>query len=351
MLHARDGVIEIRCETHDDFTVYLADGGMEIVSVRYRDAGRGRWTLASLKSDRVLEKLFGNWLRLGERPRCRLVTNCALGPDARKFKNCCEQGASRERLDHAISLRASLTAETEQIDRFLDVLVIESREVGRDNVEAVEARHLAPELRLLHLADIYDPRYFSAIVDAVARANRAVGVIDGAATDVSESARRRRQSDARSFDRAKVIGVLLDVGRGGEPLMASGTDSRRVATKLVRKLEAGGVPPTTVEAAQMLRAAWTDLESRWRAEVPGGDAEWNDLRARVLHIVSKAERSIDRSGQYGVEMLAEIERILTLDALGRLPAMQVSRLSLLGLVYEMSDECLIYFSPREAVAT
>lgn len=349
LLRALDGVSQVQCETHEDFTVVFIDGSKEIVSVRYRDGGRGSWTVPRLVGDGVLQKLFQKWLRMDERPRCRLVTNGALDPTAKRFRDCCNGGDDDARMGWAIRLREAMSAGSEQVERFLRVLTVESRQVVRENVEVVEAQHLAPELKILNLAEVNDPRYFRSIVGVVAAASRAVDPVDSSATDVSRAARDRRRDTARTIDRAKVIGALLDVTQGGEPLLNQPEAIERPATMLVRKLEAGGIPPTTIEGAQLLRASWTDHESRWRAEVPGGDAEWSDLRTRVVHSVASAERTVDRSGAYGVAMLRAVEESLTLGALGRMPAMQLSDLLLLGLAYELTDECLIYWSPKAAV--
>jgi len=112
------------------------------------------------------------------------------------------------------------------------------------------------------------------VVALVAAANRAVDPVDLDAVDLSLAARRARRDDARSIDRTKIVGALLDVMGGTEPKLGGTAPSAHADTRLVVKLEVGGVPPTTVQSAQLLRAAWSDHEARWRANVPGGDTEY-----------------------------------------------------------------------------
>jgi hypothetical protein len=120
---------------------------------------------------------------------------------------------------------------------------------------------------------------------------------------------------------------------------------------MVRKLEAGGIGPTNVENAKQLRADWTDYETRWRREVPGSDPEWLNLRARVLDAAAQAELDIDTAETYGEAMLRALNTRLQDERLQGLTGFPMDDRLLLGLAFQLTDECRVWWSrDREGVA-
>lgn len=344
-------VTKVLCETHEDFAIVYSDGASELVSVKHREGST--WTVAALCSEGVLGGLLDRWQRLGEEPRCRFMTNgdWASGTDnAAGLAGCCPDGDSAVRLGWADRLAPRLGAGSDVVNRLLSTLTFDKRP-GREHIVPVEAVHLRAPLRDLQIPDVYTDRYFTAIAERIARASRTVGRIDLEPEDLRLKTRIRRKLAARTIDRSIVIGVLLDTMKALSGPLLGGEGDISPSTRLVRKLEAGGVPPTSVENAKRLRAAWTDHETRWRTEVPGSDAEWSDLRARILDEAARAERAVDHTGPYGTAMLNTLDDRLRSDDLTWASAFAVDDRLLLGLAFQLTDECWVWWSPRDEVIT
>lgn len=120
---------------------------------------------------------------------------------------------------------------------------------------------------------------------------------------------------------------------------------------MVRKLEAGGIGPTNVENAKQLRADWTDHVTRWRREVPGSDHEWLDLRTRVFATAAEAELEIETVDVYGEAMLRAVSRHLEDEQLQGLVGFPLDDKLLLGLVFQLTDECRVWWSRDRTAIT
>jgi len=119
-------------------------------------------------------------------------------------------------------------------------------------------------------------------------------------------------------------------------------------TSLVRKLEAGQVGPTAVRAAQRLRAAWYDLEARWRG-LPGGGEEFGDLRIRAQALAAEVESEVASQVGYGARMHSRLaQRLAGGELVSQAPVMLDKEL-LLGLIFQLTDECEVWWSPPSTV--
>ena len=68
----------IVCEWHEDWVVMSQDE-VELVSAKHRDPSAGAYTtIPRLVDEGGLAHLFSRWAALGEKPICRLVTQCHL---------------------------------------------------------------------------------------------------------------------------------------------------------------------------------------------------------------------------------------------------------------------------------
>ena len=168
-----------------------------------------------------------------------------------------------------------------------------------------------------------------------------VGRLD---TDTAVAALIRSRLVTRSMVRAAVVGAIA---QGGLALAPSGAIASR--SVLVRKLERGGIGPTGIRSAQRLRAVWSEHEARFRADLPGANREMEDLRTRVLDAVSSAEDRVlsqPRNDPYGPELMTQVRDSLHVDRFGRTPIFPIEDSHLLGLVYQLTDECEVWWSPE-----
>jgi hypothetical protein len=106
---------------------------------------------------------------------------------------------------------------------------------------------------------------------------------------------------------------------------------------------------TGISSAKRLRAIWSELEARYRSDLPGSNSEIEDLRTRVLDLVSAAEAQVLRNGRtepYGAEMMTHVRDLVRVHGLGRTPILPIDDRHLLGLVYQLTDECEVWWSER-----
>jgi hypothetical protein len=166
----------------------------------------------------------------------------------------------------------------------------------------------------------------------------------------SNEARAEERIGRRAIDVTRLLAILVEPEIPAAQVQLSFDDPPpREGSTLERKLSLGGFGPTTIEAARTLRANWEALETRWRADVPGGDPTFDDLRARALAVAAKAERVTMTAAGYGLAMHSDLEAKLTVDALERRPPFAISDDLLLGLAYELTDECRIWWSPQQPI--
>ena len=102
-------------------------------------------------------------------------------------------------------------------------------------------------------------------------------------------------------------------------------------------------------SSQRLRGTWLAAWAELRTGLPGDAAELADLKTRVLQIASQVEGSVRTDQPYGAAMNTRLAEALRPDALGRRLPMALDPLHLLGLAYELCDECQIWFSDPQLV--
>ena len=155
----------------------------------------------------------------------------------------------------------------------------------------------------------------------------------------SPTVRAQERIGRRAIDRERLQEVLLEPAIPAPHTQLSFDDaSIGDGSTLERKLVLGGFGQTTINAARLLRANWEAAETRWRADVPGGDPQFADLRGRVLAVAAKAERATMGKDTYGRAMHARIEKAVTVDTLHQRPSFTLDDDLLLGLVYELTNE-------------
>jgi hypothetical protein len=338
---AQDGVTAVVCELQEDFVVFYEDGAPELVSVKHREGSRGAWRFHALCAEGGVSHLFNRAL--------------ATGPsEAAEFAKACHSRIPAQLEPWLAPLEAETTSnDREQLIHFAINLSIEADLPGKSHIGAVNLRDLVePALKRLGLDPGEAPAVYERLVDAIATANRdAIGdpvdmitvIGNPRSLDSLSSADRRVQR--RMLDNAKVRALLLPK-RSVEPSLVT---SELPATtpppsRLKKKLRKGGLGPTAIDAAVELRAGWYGFESIRRNNIPGGDPAFDELRIRVQELVGLSESRMDRAGPYGAKMHLDVRDTVTTNSLTKSPPFPLDDQLLQGLVFQMTDECKVWWS-------
>lgn len=246
----------------------------------------------------------------------------------------------------------------EEVRAFLACFSVDEPTGAREHIAAINLQDLVrPALELAKISSLAAELAYERVIALIARCNRDEPV-DATAmlrylADPARASTRVRAEDRlgrRVIDRERLYEVLFEPAVPAPHAQLSFDDApHHEESTLERKLVLGGFGPTTINAAQLLRANWEALETRWRADVPGGDPAFADLRARALVAAGRAERATKSSPPYGVAMHDRLERDFKVDALSQRPAFALDDEHLLGLLYELTDECSVWWSPKQAL--
>ena len=343
------------CETHEDIFV-LHSHGPELVSVKHRELSQGPWSVRQLLAE-ALGHLAERWLATDRRPRCRVMTNHGLRPgeaDAAGLRDACASGATDQIQPWARRLAEPLALVEEDALEMLRGLTLQCDLPHRDHIAAIFRVHqLRPVMRRLGLPLDADEVAYWRLLALIANASmdrsrapeallEAMLVEDGAR---AISVLRRRISQ-RTITAEAVASCLRGLPSTAPHLV--GMHAPPPATQMVRKLEAGQVGPTAVRAAQRLRAAWYDLEARWRG-LPGGGEEFGELRIRAQSLAGEVESEVGSDVPYGARMHTRLAQRLAEGELASEAPFLLDKELLLGLIFQLTDECEVWWSPPSAV--
>lgn len=354
-----DGSIRaVVCEWHEDHLVVHRDGTCELVSVKHRELSQGPWTIRLLVTEGGLAHLFERWSDTGKRCRCHLATNGGLRKgEPQDLAAACAARDETELRRLAAKLWRDLGAkdETEAV-AFLMSLTIEAGLPGRRDITAANLHsYVRPALKAAGFNDAVAEAVYELVVQAIEVASRdrigSTHILLGYIADpdrLREDVARHRVVDSRTITAEHVRLAVANADAAGRRLLAPRTVGR--SSNLVRKLERGGIGPTHVESAQRLRAAWSEFEALYRSDLPGGDDLIEDLRSRVQARAAEAEDQAltnhDDPESYGIAMYEAVKRCVRADAVGGPRTLPVDDLLLEGLVYQLTDECPVWWSPR-----
>lgn len=348
-------VLAVVCETHEDFVV-LHTHGPELVSVKHRELSQQPWSLRELV-DGALGHLVRRWLATGQRARCRLMTNHGLRPgdeEAGGLDEACIAGSDAGLREWAARLAGLLGVTPEEALSFLGGLTLETRLPGRDHIADIFRVHkLRPILKRLGLAADVDVVAYGRVLREIADRSADQTWNSHALLEamVEPDGRRaaavlRRRIAQRTIGPSDVAACLRGLPTGR--LRLGTAEEVPAPTRLVQKLEAGQVGPTAVRSAQRLRADWYELEARWRG-LPGGGEEFADLRARARVVAARIESEVMGDDAYGRAMHARLTDRLAEGELVSYAPFTLDRDLLLGLIYQLTDECEVWWSPENAL--
>ncbi|MFY1650988.1 hypothetical protein ACN27J_08830 [Solwaraspora sp. WMMB762] len=146
----------------------------------------------------------------------------------------------------------------------------------------------------------------------------------------------------RMITKARFLRRLQD---SGIPITNDAIDEQNASgTAMSRKLRAGMLGPTVVSAAPRLRRRWYEVEASFRPDVPSPVAdEVGRIRAEILHHALVAEtRTRKAEASYGTQMHMELSQFISAADLS--PRIPVGLPELMGCVYQLTDECKIWWS-------
>lgn len=347
------GSIElVVCETHEDATVVYEDATVELVSVRHCDDQT--LPLPALRD--AVVGLFRRWQRTGRIARCRLMSNgkpVAGREKAQGLIDCCHNGDPAPWVDRVRTWTYS--DDSDEIANFLLGFSVDEPTGAREHIVAINCQSVVtPALESVGLVHLDATTAYHRVVRLVERCNRDEPVNRTAMLDyladpnrASATSNHARRIGRRAIDRTRLRGVLLEPLVPEPIVQLSFDDQPEEDSTLARKLELGGFGPTTVNAARLLRANWEATETRWRSGAPGGDPLFSDLRMRALAAAAHAERLTMGPNAYGPAMHEQLEQTFTTANLDRKPPFELDDQLLLGLVYELTDECRVWWSPQQ----
>ncbi|MER6602718.1 dsDNA nuclease domain-containing protein [Streptomyces parvus] len=385
----QDAIDFIVCEWHEDFVVAFTDGSVELVSVKHREENQGTWTLVKLCKSGGLTHLFDRWCacECAANVRLRLATNAAMSPakdNADLLTRMCGPGPeitdglsamvdtiARQMLKVRWEEPYDNVPETpkvpladiqipagfaDKVRQFLTVLEISCDPPQRAYITDVNIQSLlVPAVEQLQLAHVDTEATYRNIVDRIERANRdesdrgqlAAYIADPSRVRYSTQMQQRigRRSITRDVLRAEMAyasAQLAAFPRGPVPLVAPG------GAKLNRKLLRGLVPSDEAAFAERLRSAWYATWSERRSGLAGDDTDLLNLSTDVLEVVFECKRHARSQTQdgsaYGSTMNDLLTQRLKVGGLSTPPPFLVKNQHLLGLAYQLCDECLFYFS-------
>jgi hypothetical protein len=342
-------VARIVCETHEDALVIFADGTVELVSCKARDNSKP-YTLATLRSDGGLLRLFDSWMRTGRTCRSHLMTEGAFAQDARKLVEDCESRQTERVGPRGADLAPFFSTDAATATEFLmGFRVTDSGTLGpRSHTGRINASRLRAWLRANSLSVALDEQCYSLLRDKVAECCRAAmsDPLEGT-TLLEASTRPESASDtAKIANRtltAQSVNACMRDAPTGQPLLTGNPDGLD-HTRMAAKLQRGDVPSQVIAAAKYLRASWYEYESALSLRAPATEPGLTDVRARTLLAVGDATAKLDLKEPYGQRMYLAIRDAVKVAALGELPVLGLSDELLLGLVFQATDECELFWS-------
>lgn len=353
-------VIAVVCEEHEDFVVFYEGDEPELVSVKHREPSQGPWTISALCTGGV-GHLFDRWLGVGGRARCRLMTNAGLSPAPREagaFAEACHSRSDEEISPWLPDLQRRLAAaegDEVSVRTFAKSLSIESGLPSKSHLAAVNLRDLMiPALEALGLASTVAQHHYERLLVEIASANRdatgdPIDLVEYAADPhrLDRALAVDRRLGRRTITRERARRALAAPALGEVQLGGADLDGDvPTPSRLRQKLSRGGLGPTGIDTAMRLRASWYAFEAAHRMNIPGGDPVFDDLRLRVQELVAACEARIDRSANYAPEMYLDVRESVTTSALKKQTPFPLDDKLLQGLVFQLTDECTVWWSER-----
>lgn len=379
-------VVRVVCEVHADYVVERLSGS-ELVSCKHREQHRGPWKLTEICNSGGIAKLFSRWLDTGAE-LCRLMTNASLAPGAGEsadvFAAC---GATTEANEANLNERATLLAQgllaaartdpdkpsrvpgipnslkpargkradcpddfLALVIEFMAILAIRPELPSRELIETYHAEELARTTLENCGLPTHDVRgVYMRLVETIGTTNRQMGLTGEYSDWLTNPKKGLKKGSQRALVQARTIGPeqvrsLMTSRPVTAPLRRHATTGQ---DRLRAKLRAGGSDPNSINAACLLQEAW---QAEWASASTGlpGDTERRDnLETRILLAAGRAALRAKRSSdKWADEIWESVEKDLENGMLDAHGADEFTVLHLLGLMFDLSARCQVWFSPE-----
>ncbi|WP_310962421.1 hypothetical protein [Nocardioides terrisoli] len=361
--------VELICEHHEDWALLLGDDA-DIVSAKHLEREFGTYsTLKQVLDDGGVLHLFDRWVALKQSPTCRVMTTPSLSGDARQLEKACEHFAGQQgnlefgefegiltKLAAEIVRRRTVKAKSadpkseivfvpesaETLAAFLRVLrFTHSRPFRDDLAYSAGDRYAMPVAVALGHAEAADA-IWEALMNVVRERMRAAGPEPRAALPLVLGARDEPGFEKRMLTLADVetiVGVAVANPSGYRRL-----PKKVLTSKVAVKMSAGGCSDTAIARAESLRL---QFRSHWRT-VNSGPSKVTARRnvENALHRIADEEAAAVSGGPqpWGQRLWSAVQ--VRIDAFeGNAKAHGLDSNLLLGGVAELSNKCLVWFSP------
>lgn len=357
---AGEAIERVICEWHEDYVVSTPNARTQLISVKHLEETQPRWTVRGLCFEGGVAHLFKRWRAAGQRVTCLLQTNSgmrAASNEPADLKRCCAAGDTEGLERWATILRPHIaescnshTLTILEVRTFLGILRIEDALPGRQDIEARNLQEYVPKaLAGLNIPATRHRTMYHRLVDEVIRASSGAGQEDVLATladptRLDADSLLRGRVAAKTLDRQRLLRALTPSGGQDTHLINLHAESR-TPSKLQSKLTKGGFGPTAIRNARNLRMNWLLHLHRWTIGLPDADAEFGNIRARVLDVAAAAEnRTRVPGGLYGPAMMEEIRARFSdhSDPISGLSS--VDGMLLFGCAFDLTEDCEIWWS-------
>ncbi|GGX50274.1 dsDNA nuclease domain-containing protein [Streptomyces fructofermentans] len=347
----------VLCEWHTDYVLALSGHRFVLVSVKHRERSKGNWTLTSLCDDGGLNTLRARWEECNKPDQVRLATNGALDRRSKQLAKACATGDAKLLKDFSEELYLKLGCATPRdAIEFLMRLRVEAELPPRKHIRAINTEsYVRSMLRRQGKRNLEAGRVYDSIVQVVEEASRSVADNREDVTwtlscfNSLDYDTLREEDIARRLITAEAIASAVNrVPTFDNPLLQTNlTLHGQTETRLAKKLRQGGIGETGIQSARRTRRSWTAFAAQYSSPLPLEGDLIDDLTTRVLHEAAMAEaESFNPDSTYGREMLKVLHGKLTPDSIGAPSGIDLDRLHLLGLAYQLTDECKIWWSPE-----
>jgi hypothetical protein len=337
------------CEYHEDYLVVGDDGGMQAVSVKHREDHLPAWSISSLSDDGKLGHLLDTFKRANGQIDCCFESNRTNTVADLFSEDVAVSGPLRDDLAHRLSVTR------DEIDAFLARLTLSPAMPHRRDVESTFAtRYATPALDALAIT-LSPSTAISIARDLIASASAERLEVEVEARVLVAAPAERTAVAAEAVLAARRVTdqdlaeALHAAAVARTPSLSASEADAGQETTMTHKLVAGGLGPSTVEAAQRRRRFWYTHVTRFR-DSPHRQQELASLTEWVQDQANAAESAAMDSGKepYGRLMHEKlIERLYDTDALPAGTPSEDSNPALLsGAAYQLTDACSVWFSPR-----
>lgn len=343
----------VLCEWHTDYVCAGPDGAQphELVSVKHRHQDQGAWSLADLPIKGGFKVLYERWIASDKSNACRWVTNNGfkVGENqARELSRILAARSDARDVDalrwYASNLQPALGANNvDEVVEFLSALTMYSTGGDEHSMRALVIDDtVRPALARLGVRPGFARAAYDAAFKLVDEAVRGLNPHEPDVDWMVGDELTDHSKGVRMITKARFLQRLQD---SGVPITSDAIDDQNSrGTAMSRKLRAGMLGPTVISAAPRLRRRWYEIEAGFRPDVPSPFAdEVGRIRAEIAHHALIAETRTRRAGTlYGPQMHIELDQLIS--AAGLNPRIPVGMPELLGCVYQLTDECQIWWS-------